>query len=246
MVIIYYDSHIQMELDKLVKAFGAARNNLRKGKLSYNAAKGFMLPALSRRYDNLGPNNLSKSAPCLAKASSDSSPSSTTELAGGDAVFAKLDKEIEQVQTLCETAAHQVIREGDIQAELSESASKLEVIFAMAQSALEMLKAEKQKISEDEAQAAEDIPVSDTTSTQSPLCGKPPIGVIGTTHKTLPALAESLESSKRPPLSATNSAPVAPLLTDAIEVDDDEGDESSIDIDLNITNYRAANRRIAG
>jgi len=94
MVIIYYDSHIQMELDKLVKACGAARNNLRKGKLSYNAAKGFTLPALSRRYDNLGPNNLSKLAPRLAKTSSDSSPSSTTESVGGEAAFAKLDKEI--------------------------------------------------------------------------------------------------------------------------------------------------------
>lgn len=244
-VIIYYDSHIQMELDALVKAFGAARNNLRKGKNAYNASKGFALPSLSRRYeslDNLIPNNISRSLPRMTKASSESNVISSTQTANAEAAFAKLDKEIEQVQTLCETAAHKALRDGHCKNELTEVINRLGVVLTMADSSLEMLQAELQNSEDDESQTMEDISSSDRTSAQSTLCEKPSMEALAITNKILPPLVETLEP-KRPLLPTTISAPGAPMQMDAIEVDDDE-DESSVDIDFNINTFRAAGRRV--
>ena len=248
MVVIYYDSHIQTELDKLVKGFGAARNMLRKGKNAYAAAKGFVLPSLGRRYetlDSLVSNMASKYQPRVAKASSQTSAITTATNSGsGDEAFVTTDKELEQIQTLCETAAHQALRDGDCKVELRKAASKLDVVLAMAESTLDMLKDEKQKRDEEEAQAGEDTDMSHATSTQRTSSEKAPIEVMSKAHKFLPPVIETLETLKRPALPIT-SAPGAPLSTDTIEVDDDDdNDDSSVDIDLNITNYRAAGRRL--
>lgn len=246
MAVIYYDSHIQAELDKLVKGFGAARNTLRKGKNAYTAAKGFALPSLSRRYetfDYLVPNTISRPHPRLSKASTETSVPTATDARNGDEAFATTDKELEQIQALCETAAHQAIRDGDCKVELQEAVSKLDVLFAMAESTLVMLSTEKQKRDEEEAQAGENASVSDNTSTQSTLCEKPSIEAMSKAHKILPPVIESLENLKRPPLPTAISAPTAPLVADTIEVDDND-DDSSVDIDLNITNYRSAGRRL--
>lgn len=238
MVVIYYDSHIQTELDKLVKGFGAARNTLRKGKNAYTAAKGFALPSLSRRYenlDNLVPNMISRTHTRLSKASSEALVTATVHSGKGDEAFGTTDKELEQIQSLCETAAHQAIRDGDCKVELREAESKLDVLLAMAESALHMLKAEEDR-------AGEEAGVSEANSTQSTLCEKPSLEAMSKVHKILPPVIDHSESRTRPPLPITVSAPSAPLSTDAIEVDDD--DDSSEDIDLNIASYRAAGRRL--
>ena len=246
MVVIYYDSHIQSELDKLVKSFGVARNTLRKGKNAYTAAKGFSLPSLGRTYqnlDNLVPNTIYKSHPRLPKASSETSVISTSNAGNNEEFFAKTDKELEKVQALCETAAHQVIRDGDCKPELQEASSKLEVLLAMAESTLDRLKAEKQQKHEEEAQAEEEAAGSDAISSQSTLCEKTSVEAFSRAHKNLPPVIESIEVLKRPPLPMVTSAPCLPLSTDTIEVDDDD-DDSSVEIDLNITSYRAADRRL--
>ncbi|KAK5094318.1 hypothetical protein LTR70_004210 [Exophiala xenobiotica] len=245
MVVIYYDSHIQTELERLVKSLGVARNTLRKGKNAYTAAKGFALPSLSRRYqnlDNLVPNTITKSHPRLAKASSETSAPTLINLGNGDAAFTSTDKELEQVQALCETAAHQAIRDGDCKVALREACGKLDVLLTMAHSTIDMLKAEKQKRTEEEAQPGDDTGGSDGTSTQTTLCEKPSIEALGVAHKVLPPWIESLEALKRPPLPDTISAPDALLSADTIEVDDDE--DSSVDIDLNISTYRSTCRRL--
>lgn len=249
MVVVYYDSHIQSELDTLVKGFGAARNNLRKGKNAYNAAKGFTLPSLSRRHeaaDGLVYNPMAKSGPRLPKAQSDPAVVTMSNPSTGEAAFQRADKELEVIQSLCENAAHQVIRDGDCKIELSDATIKLDSLLALTQSTLELLRIEKKKKDEEEAQVAERGSVSDNTSTQSTLCEKPSIEAFGLHSKTLPPLLESLDHSKRPPLPTTVSAPSGLVTTDTIEVDDDEDDDddddSSIEIDLNLANYRAASR----
>lgn len=249
MVVVYYDSHIQSELDKLVKGFGAARNNLRKGKNAYNAARGFTLPALSRRSEaaeNLVYNPMAKPGPRPSKTQSDSAVVTLSNPSSGEAAFQRADKELEVIQSLCENAAHQVIRDGDCDIELSDATSKLDSLLSLTQSTLDILRAEKKKKDEEEAQAADRGSVSDNTSTQSTLCEKPSLETFGIHSKTLPPLLETLDHSKRPLLPVTVSAPSGLVTTDTIEVDDDEDDDddddSSIEIDLDMSKYRTAGR----
>jgi len=244
MVVIYYDSHLQTELEQLVKGFGIARNTLRKGKNAYTAAKGFGLPSLGRRYqnlDNLIPNMTTKIHPRLTKVSTETSTLTSVNVGNGDVAFTTTDKELEQIQALCETAAHQAIRDGDCKGALREACSKLDVLLAIARSARDMLEAEKQK-NEEEAQTGDDTSVSDATSTQTTLCEKPSLEATGVARKVLQPWIQSLEIAKRMPLPTTTPAPEALLSTGTIEVDDD--DDSSVDIDLNITNYRSTGRRL--
>lgn len=185
-----------------------------------------------------------KPLPALTKQTSETSLISTAAPPKGEAAFTQIDKELEQIQSLCETAAHQAIRDGDINKELTEAASKLRVVIAMAESALELFKAEKAKSDED-ALSPENHSVSDSTSIQSTLCEKPSVEALTVSHKTLPPVVETLESPKRPPIPTAASAPMAPLLTDAIEVDDDddEDDDEDVDFDMKISNYRLTARR---
>lgn len=247
MVVVYYDSHIQSELEKLVKSFGAARNNLRKGKNAYNAAKGFSLPALSKRFegaDSFLLNPIAKSGPRLAKTQSEPTVSTTTDVASGEAAFQRADKELEVIQSLCEHAAHQVIRDGDCNVELKDAADKLDSLLTLAQLTLEQLKAELKRKDDEDGQAADRGSVSDGTSTQSTLCEKPSLEGLGTHPKILPPLLESIDYAKRPPLPTTVSAPPGIVATDTIEVDDEEGDDDdeSMEIDLDMSKYRAAAR----
>lgn len=247
MVVVYYDSHIQSELDKLVKSFGAARNNLRKGKNAYNAAKGFSLPALSKRYDgtdNMAYNSVIKSSPRLAKTQSEPSVSSTVNDLSGETAFQRADKELEVIQSLCEHAAHQVIRDGDCNVELKDAAGKLDMLLALAQSTLEQFKVEQRKKDEEDNQVADRGSVSDGTSTQSTLCEKPSLEGLGTQAKILPPLFESLDYPKRPPIPTTISAPPGLVAMDTIEVDDDDDDddEESMEIDLDMSKYRVGAR----
>lgn len=247
MVVVYYDSHIQSELDKLVKGFGAARNNLRKGKNAYNMTKGFTLPGLSKRYeaaDNLVYNPTTKSGPRLPKTQSDPVVSTATNDISGESSFQRADKELEVIQSLCEHAAHQVIRDGDCNLELKDAAGKLDSLLALAQSALDLFKAENIG-RDDDVHAADRGSVSDGTSTQSTLCETPSFEGLGMQAKILPPLLESTDHVKRPPLPTTVSAPPDLVATDTIEVDDDEdGDEDneSMDIDLDMSRFRTAGR----
>ena len=248
MVVIYYDSHTQNELDKLAKAFGAARNNLRKGKNAHTASKGFVLPSVSRRYNNsanLIPNPLSKSPPALSKAKSDTTVITTTHASSPDACFVSTDKELEAIQTLCENAAHQIIRDGDCRKELTEAIVKLDVVLALATSTVVMLQSEKKQVEDETLSSGSSF--GENHSTQSTLCEKPSTEAFHLNQKIMPSVLNAAEIVKRPPLPTIVSAPAQPLATDAIEVDDDDDDDdgSSLDLGLNFSRYRATSRQVA-
>lgn len=239
MVIIYYDSHIQSELDKLVRAFGAARNNLRKGKNAYTVSKGFQLPTLSRRYDitsrvatNGGKTNLlSTKAPIEVAATTTESPSI-------DESFITVDKELEAIQSLCESAAHQAIRDGDCSTELNDALIKLDAVLVSVLPVLEMVKAET-SVTEPRTEGSN---ASSNISAHSTLCEKTSAEPL---TKTISHDMGSSDVPKKPSIS-TVSSPPQPLAMDAIEVDDDEDDDgSSLDIPLNFATYRNVSRRVA-
>lgn len=243
MVVIYYDSHIQCELDKLVKAFGSARNNVRKGKNAYTVSKGFA-SILGKRYDsNFVPNPLSKAQRNATKPDFEFDLPSHNDLTSIDAAFAQTDKELDAIQTYAETAAHQMLRNGDCKSDLASALQKLDSLLVLAQSTLDKLRTEKASEAELENDATYVRNGSDHMSVQSTLCEKPSTDALYLQSKLLSPILSKLEDtmpSSSPP--KVHMATPVPLVADAIEVDEGEDDDSCIDIDLNIAKYRAVHR----
>ena len=236
MVVIYYDAYLQGQLDTLVKATGAARNNLRKGKLSRSETRGFQLPSLARDTDN--------GIPSLHgfKKSPISSTCLPTNLKTilldhkpmDDAVFIDADKYLEEAQTLCETAAHQVLRDGDCTIELNNVVTKLEGGLALALATVVRLREEKDakvEATEDGNQNA-----ADADNTRAAEIASPPSLTHSSTSKLIPSLSEKMEYSSRV-LAA------GPGVVVDIEVDDDS-DQSSIVVD--VSKFRSTRARSQG
>jgi hypothetical protein len=221
MVIVYYDAYLQEQLDTLVKVVGGARNNLRKGKLSRTVQNGLQLPAISRKGGELvafqSPLKPDKSPTPPIPNSDHSNQPSTTATSFDDGTFCKVDKQLELAQSLCETAAHQVLRDGDCATELNTVREKFLAVLDIAATSVEQLKAE-QALTPNEPEPAE------PNTSLLPLLGRP---ASPTTSKlTALALNEKLDLAVSNPASATTE----------IEVDD-ESDESIV---VDMSKFRAA------
>ena len=236
MVVIYYDAYLQEQLDTLVKVTGAARNNLRKGRLSRSAIRGFQLPSLARDTDDSIPSLHGFKKPPTSSASlpTDSKTKLLDHKPTGDAVFTDADKYLEEAQTLCETAAHQVLRDGDCSIELNNVVTKLESVLALALTTVVRLREEEDaevKATEDCNQTAADTDIAPAAEISSL-----PSLTHSSTSKLIPSLNEKMEYSSR--VLATGQGAVVD-----IEVDDDS-DQSSIVVD--VSKFRSMRTRSQG
>jgi hypothetical protein len=231
MVVIYYDAYLQAQLDSLVKGIGGARNNLRKGKLSRSASKGFQLPCLRR-----APDHKSYSVPPLNGLKKPPTPSTSLatdpkiQLANhnptGDEAFTTADKHLEAAQTLCETAAHQVLRDGDCTIELIKVLERLNTLLELASATVVQLREEDAEQKEEEGNQkqidSDTTPLADTSS--------PPSLAHSSTSKLAPSLNEKIDFSPGPPLISSGGVT-------EIEVDDDSDQESIV---VDISKFRTA------
>ncbi|KIY01250.1 uncharacterized protein Z520_02802 [Fonsecaea multimorphosa CBS 102226] len=256
-VVVYYDGSLQVQLDTMVKQIGIGRNNLRKGKAALAAARGFRLPTLTARtshglsvLNDIRGSMISRSTPAFLPGKSQISapnPAASNE----EASFLQVDKELEQIQALCETAAHQFLRDGDCRTELESMLQKFDALLGQAFAAAETLK----KVQEEsqEASRADDLDSefshgfadSDASLSTKPSfdhLATPRLGV-GRGQVALP-LGQPLDSMKphafhsAPDIAAPDSP--AGLVSDTIEVDD-ASDQGSIVVD--ISEYRLTNTR---
>jgi hypothetical protein len=223
MVVIYYDAYLQEQLETSVKSLGAARNNLRKGKLSQSTTRAFQLPSLTRD-TNTGVQSFDgfkKSPPSSVSLLTDPKIAFLDHKPTGDAAFTEADKYLEEAQTLCETAAHQVLRDGDCAIELNNVVAKLESALELATATVVQLREEDAKGREREegnpTRADADItPVAEISSL--------PSLSHNSTSKLVPSLNERMNYSSR--LLTTSPGAVT-----EIEVDDDS-DQSSIVVEI--------------
>lgn len=229
-LVILYDSYMQEQLDTMVKNIASARNNLRKGKMSRSLQKGLQLPTFGRRFPEIYGSsseevglpqvNSSKSLPIDPKVDA-----AQTQPPTNDGYFCQTDKELDAAQQLCETAAHQFLRDGDCKVELDGVKARFEAGLALAREALPKFEAEKES-EEDQEEAR--------TDSEATLCEKPSQELF--TAKLAPALHQYQASST--PNPAGNGVA-------EIEVDDD--DDSSIDVDITkFFHARAAGGRRMG
>jgi hypothetical protein len=224
-VIVYYDKYIQDQLDIMVKKIGGARNELRKAKTANIANQGFQLPRLGRRYDTILPSwareDLKLPTPVSEKSAiaPEQSPDVTAFDPVADSTFASADHGLEAVQTICETAAHQFLRDGDCRTTLDSAPKKLDSVLELANKATQQLEEAAKKKKESETEQVSHLAESDAT------CEKPSTEGVGS--KLAPSVGDPVQ-----PLG---------LGTMEIEVDDNSDDGSTIDID--IIRFRMARNR---
>jgi hypothetical protein len=230
MVVIYYDAYLQEELETLVKSIGGARNNLRKGKLSRCATRGFQLPGLCRPPDHntygVPPPNDNKKPPIPSiRLPTDSKPQLDNHTPSADEAFTNADKHLEAAQNLCETAAHQVLRDGDCTVELISVITKLESVLELAMATVAQLQEEDAGQREEGEQKQAEPPTISLADTSSP-----PSLNQSSTSKLVPSLNEKMDLSPR--ALRVSSGGVA-----EIEIDDDSDQESIV---VDITKFRTA------
>ena len=117
MVVVYYDGETQKRFEKLVRAIGTCRNSLRKGKMSAKVDK------LSRNGSSGSEGSSKEVLTGIGMLNYRSAKRRRKEIhmlgrSDGMETFDKVDKLLEKAQTLCERAAHQVLRDGDCALEL--------------------------------------------------------------------------------------------------------------------------------
>jgi hypothetical protein len=231
MDVIYYDEYLQEQLDTLVKGIGGARNNLRKGKLSRSASRGFQLPCFGRasnqgNYSIPSLNGFKNPPTSYLSVPTDSKVQPAHHKPTADEAFINADKHLEGAQSLCETAAHQVLRDGNCSVELNSVITKLE-------SALEIATATVAQLREEEAEQKEQAgnqTQTDPETTPLPDTSSPPSLTNSSTSKLVPSLSEKVEFPP-PPLAVGSGG-----MTE-IEVDDDSDQESIV---VDISKFRVA------
>lgn len=257
-VVVYYDGYLQERLDATVKSIGVARNNLRKGRTALAVARGFMLPSLTTRSTQRSSLLDDIRAPLTSRSTSALAPgkrtpvSSTTSTPTDEAVFLQVDKELETIQNLCETAAHQFLRDGDCKTELETIRQKFDDLLARANAIAESLK----KVQDEHQEAAQsDKEHSDNTNgctdSDGTLSSQPSLDVLSTPklgpsadpsplviNHTLDDMKSQAMFLSAPELAGGTGPPA--LMTDNIEVDDTSDQDSIV---LDISHYRLTNPR---
>jgi hypothetical protein len=228
LVVVYYDGDVQKRFTEFVQAVASSRNDIRKSKLSAKV------------------DNFSRSrSPSSGSGSSGSVGEETTKSLGtftykttrlrlqdlsavsmpdGSKALDKVDGLLEQSQTLCEHAAHQVLRDGDCAQEVSQAKELL--LQARTCAEREMPSLERIAAADEERRARSEERQRTERSR----------------HPPPPADSEKIELLSREPSSDT-------LEVDEIEVDDEDEDSdaeldmSAIKLPPNLANYSMRSTR---
>ncbi|KAI9821645.1 MAG: hypothetical protein M1827_002226 [Pycnora praestabilis] len=158
MIIVYYDSAVQSAFESLVRNIGTARNNLRKGKMAARMA------TITSQADRMSRMPLGANGGDDDEEDEESFRPKFTFTrrvrpgSGGappkNDVFDDVDAVLEKAQALCETGAHQFLRDGDCIEEIDGISSCFEGCLGISTSEAE--KREAERASKTEVDGAED------------------------------------------------------------------------------------------
>lgn len=118
MAVIYYDGETQKRFEGMVRRIGTCRNSLRKGKVS---AFYVVMSGLDTLAGDGGGSDASSDLPKIAFRSTRSRRPQTAEKGDETQSFDRIDHCLERAQSMCERAAHQVLRDGDCAEELKQA-----------------------------------------------------------------------------------------------------------------------------
>ena len=181
MVIVYYDSDIQDAFESLVRNIATARNNLRKGKTA---------ATFKARMASLGMGGSPFSAggergmldPKMMRISKRTITDPVADKA--TSAFDTVDKDLEKAQSLCESAAHQFLRDGDCKEEIQVTRKSFQNCLEIAQKEVEKLREEKNQEAPEEdntaAKSEEAVHVDLSKMIEPPTVKPAPFAGIGT------------------------------------------------------------------
>ncbi|KAH8728674.1 hypothetical protein GQ44DRAFT_608896 [Phaeosphaeriaceae sp. PMI808] len=226
MVVVDYDGDMQKSFELLVRAIGTGRNLLRKAKME---AKMQELAALAGESESEEENEadddneeaiiakISYRPRMLSMRARATARNSSRPGIGGAAnspvvLFDTTDKTLESAQSLCETAAHLVIRDGDCRKELGVIRKTLTDVLEIAKT--EAAKYPAATLQDLQQTRPQDAPDASLSSIDSPYKKHFP-------HISAPA------ASRLPPNNTVTQIPITTLSTGpkSMEIEVDENDE---------------------
>ncbi|ERF68944.1 hypothetical protein EPUS_08178 [Endocarpon pusillum Z07020] len=215
-VIIYYDSVLQDGFEALVKEIGTARNNVRKGRQARELERGLRLPSFG-----MGNYTRTQRGPVMPSPPKSRSPTDLTvdpkillndAPPNEDASFTEVANQLEAAQALCETAAHQFLRDGDCTLEIDRIRSYLENVLQVAKRQIEAWEQEEDGARTEGKEAAALVKKEN--------------------HDVATVVAEKL---------GVNITPMVNTVTQTTEIEVDSDDNSvEEDIVVDITKFRSA------
>ncbi|GKU14212.1 unnamed protein product [Fusarium langsethiae] len=147
--IVYYDSSVQGFFDELVRFVSSSRNLMRKAKM---AARVAQIKKLAEQDVSEDGNN-DDALPSLRYMSSRRfGPMSIARPGAGDQlpdVYDNLDKGLQFAQSLCEHGAHQFLRNGDCNDEISKVQKRLAEVLDMAKTETERVQREEPELAKE-------------------------------------------------------------------------------------------------
>ncbi|EGU82490.1 hypothetical protein HZS61_008643 [Fusarium oxysporum f. sp. conglutinans] len=225
MIIVYYDCYVQSFFDDLVRFVSSSRNLMRKAKMAARVAQIKKLAEQEVSED--GSND--DAIPSLRYMSSRRfGPMSISRPGAGDQppdVYDKLDKGLEFVQSMCEHGAHQFLRDGDCNDEISKVQKRLTEV-------LEMAKTEMERVEREEPELAKETGEMGKVRTRRPVSVRRDMAVDHKESSPTPTKEENkLEPAKleaAEPIIAAD--PTAPMAVDPNIMEADEG----IDVEMEL------------
>ncbi|KAM5348424.1 hypothetical protein ACJ41O_008248 [Fusarium nematophilum] len=230
MIIVYYDSYVQSFFDDLVRFVSSSRNLMRKAKMAARVAQIKKLAEQDMSEDGgSGDNDL----PSLRYMSSRRfGPMSISRPGASDQppdVYDNLDKGLEFVQSMCEHGAHQFLRDGDCNDEISKVQKRLAEV-------LEMANKEMERVQREEPELAKETGEMGKVRTRRPISMRRDMSAGLKEGSPTPTREENKlepareEPPKLEPAEPAEIDPSAPLAVDPNVMEADEG----IDVEMEI------------
>ena len=158
MVIVYYDSDVQDAFESLVRNIAGARNNLRKGRAAASfKSRIASLGMGSSTFPAGGGRGIIDPKTMMRRTTPPASAGSAASS------FDMVDKNLEKAQALCESAAHQFLRDGNCVEEIQGTKENFKSCLEVAKKEVERLREEKEQNS---SEGEGDEEKSDTISTE--------------------------------------------------------------------------------
>lgn len=230
--VVYYDGETQKQFERLVRAIGTSRNAIRKGKMS---AK---VDALSRS------DSVSSSSSCSSSSGGEDAdmnkfapPSKYRTRRSrpafgrndGSEAFDRVDGRLEKAQTLCERAAHRVLRDGNCTLEVTNAKEHFSEALKMATAELPAMRKRAEKSAERRRRSAEQYRLEEEA--QAALRSPRP---------------KDIHDEKRADIITKIEVPSdGDIEVDVLEVDDDDSDSDLEEFNVSSFQFTKAGGRFA-
>lgn len=233
MIIVYYDSYVEGFFEELVKFVSASRNLMRKAKMAAKVAQIKRMAEMDNQDDDddddtespsrplpslryLSSTRTSAISPSLSRATGARGGAGGKDSSGD--FYDKLDKGLEYVQSMCERAAHQFLRDGDCNEEINNISTRLAETKELAIKESERILREEPELAKESAEAGK-------FRTHRPPAVRRDLSS-GKESKEAAAGREAKDAKKIEPAPAPDVIEAKkPSADQPLEVDDDEGFE---------------------